>query len=46
MPEVSEKLHALAEVGVERVMLQHLCHTDMEMVELIGNELVPEVVAA
>ena len=46
VPEVVEKLHALAEVGVERVMLQHLCHTDIEMVELIGNELVPEVVAA
>ncbi len=46
VPEVLEKLHALAEVGVERAMLQHLCHTDVEMVELIGNELVPEVSAA
>jgi F420-dependent oxidoreductase-like protein len=46
VPEVLEKLHALSEVGVQRAMLQHLCHTDVEMVELIGNALVPGVAAA
>jgi alkanesulfonate monooxygenase SsuD/methylene tetrahydromethanopterin reductase-like flavin-dependent oxidoreductase (luciferase family) len=30
-----------AEVGVERVYLQHLDHADLEMVELIGAEVVP-----
>ncbi len=32
-----------SEAGVERVMLQHLDHTDLEMVELIGRELAPAV---
>jgi F420-dependent oxidoreductase-like protein len=36
-----EKLRALAESGVERVMLQHLAHWDLEMVALIGREIVP-----
>jgi alkanesulfonate monooxygenase SsuD/methylene tetrahydromethanopterin reductase-like flavin-dependent oxidoreductase (luciferase family) len=30
-----------AEVGVERVYFQHLDHADLEMVELIGAEVVP-----
>ena len=30
-----------AEVGVERVYFQHLDHVDLEMVELIGAEVVP-----
>jgi hypothetical protein len=29
--------------GVERFYLQHLAHRDIEMVELIGRELVSEV---
>jgi F420-dependent oxidoreductase-like protein len=37
-----EKLEALAAAGVERVMLQHLAHEDVEMVALIGRELVLE----
>lgn len=41
--EVSQQLRELAEVGVERVMFQHLCHADLEMVELIGDELVEEL---
>jgi hypothetical protein len=28
---------------VQRVYLQHLCHTDVEMVRLIGTEVVPAV---
>jgi F420-dependent oxidoreductase-like protein len=38
--EVREHLAALETVGVERVFLQHLDHRDLEMVELIGSELV------
>lgn len=38
--EAAEKLAALQEAGVERVFLQHLDHSDVEMVELIGRELV------
>ncbi len=39
--EVVERLAALAEAGVERVYLQHLAHKDMEMVELIGEAVLP-----
>jgi alkanesulfonate monooxygenase SsuD/methylene tetrahydromethanopterin reductase-like flavin-dependent oxidoreductase (luciferase family) len=35
------QLRALAQVGTERVMLQHHLHGDQEVVELIGEELVP-----
>jgi F420-dependent oxidoreductase-like protein len=41
--EVAEHLHALEEAGVERVMLQHLDHEDLDTVELIGAELLPRV---
>ena len=39
--EASERLRAYEAAGVERVMLQHLDHEDLDMVELIGRELVP-----
>jgi alkanesulfonate monooxygenase SsuD/methylene tetrahydromethanopterin reductase-like flavin-dependent oxidoreductase (luciferase family) len=39
--EVVERLRAYEEAGVERIYLQHLVHRDLEMVELIGRELVP-----
>jgi F420-dependent oxidoreductase-like protein len=39
--EVVERLGALAEAGVERVYLQHLVHGDTEMVDLIGEAVVP-----
>jgi alkanesulfonate monooxygenase SsuD/methylene tetrahydromethanopterin reductase-like flavin-dependent oxidoreductase (luciferase family) len=39
--EAATRLRAYEQAGVERVMLQHLDHTDLEMVELIGRELVP-----
>jgi F420-dependent oxidoreductase-like protein len=39
--QVIERLNQLAEAGVGRVMLQHLNHADLAMVELIGSELVP-----
>ena len=39
--EVVSRLKAIEAAGVERVMLQHLSHEDVEMVALIGRELVP-----
>jgi alkanesulfonate monooxygenase SsuD/methylene tetrahydromethanopterin reductase-like flavin-dependent oxidoreductase (luciferase family) len=39
--EVVARIGEYAEVGVERVYLQHLDHGDLEMVELIGIEVVP-----
>jgi F420-dependent oxidoreductase-like protein len=39
--ETVEKLGALEDAGIERVMLQHLAHDDLEMVELIGEQIVP-----
>jgi hypothetical protein len=41
--EAAAYLRVLDEVGVRRVMLQHLDHEDLEMVELIGRELAPAV---
>ena len=41
--EAIERLRAYEEAGVERVMLQHLDHEDLAMVELIGREIVPAV---
>ena len=41
--EAAGRLRAFEEAGVARVMLQHLDHTDREMVELIGRELAPAV---
>ena len=37
--QVVERLKSYAEVGVERVMLQHLNHTDLDMVRLIGSDI-------
>jgi F420-dependent oxidoreductase-like protein len=37
--EVRAQLGALAEAGIERFFLQHLDHTDIETVELMGAEL-------
>jgi F420-dependent oxidoreductase-like protein len=41
--QVVERLKAYEEAGVERIYLQHLTHRDVEMVELIGREIVPAV---
>jgi alkanesulfonate monooxygenase SsuD/methylene tetrahydromethanopterin reductase-like flavin-dependent oxidoreductase (luciferase family) len=41
--EVAARLEAYAHAGVERAYLQHLDHRDLDMVELIGRELVPSV---
>ena len=39
--EVVERLRAYAHAGCDRMMLQHLLHTDLEPVRLIGRELAP-----
>jgi F420-dependent oxidoreductase-like protein len=39
--EVVARLREYEEAGVERVFLQHLLHRDLDVVELIGRELVP-----
>lgn len=39
--ELVTALRGLAGAGVERVMVQHLLHRDLEAVELIGRRLVP-----
>jgi alkanesulfonate monooxygenase SsuD/methylene tetrahydromethanopterin reductase-like flavin-dependent oxidoreductase (luciferase family) len=38
-----ERLREVEAIGIERVMLQHLVHSDLETVELIGRELVPRI---
>jgi alkanesulfonate monooxygenase SsuD/methylene tetrahydromethanopterin reductase-like flavin-dependent oxidoreductase (luciferase family) len=43
LDEAAERLRAYERAGVERVMLQHLDHQDLAMVELIGRELAPAV---
>jgi F420-dependent oxidoreductase-like protein len=39
--EVVARLGSYRDAGVERVFLQHLDHADLEMVRLIGEEIVP-----
>jgi F420-dependent oxidoreductase-like protein len=41
--QVVERLRQIAEIGYERVMLQHLAHQDLDTVALIGRELAPAV---
>lgn len=41
--EAADRITQLAEAGVDRVMLQHLLHTDLEMVALIGDEVIRAV---
>ncbi len=43
--EAAQRLRELEHAGVQRVMLQHLLHDDLESVELIGRELIPLVAA-
>jgi F420-dependent oxidoreductase-like protein len=39
--EAAEQLRAYERAGCDRVMLQHLLHTDLEPVRVIGRELAP-----
>jgi F420-dependent oxidoreductase-like protein len=41
--QATEQLAELADAGVQRMMLQHLLHDDLEAVELYGAELAPAV---
>jgi len=41
--QVLERLSAYASAGVQRVMMQHLMHDDLEMLALIGRSIIPEV---
>jgi alkanesulfonate monooxygenase SsuD/methylene tetrahydromethanopterin reductase-like flavin-dependent oxidoreductase (luciferase family) len=41
--EVAARLREYEEAGCSRIMLQHLDHTDLEPVKLIGRELAPAV---
>jgi F420-dependent oxidoreductase-like protein len=41
--EVVTKLRTLEDAGVDRVMLQHLAHEDLDTVELLGREVAPAV---
>ncbi|MGZ4388131.1 MAG: LLM class flavin-dependent oxidoreductase [Gaiellaceae bacterium] len=41
--EVAARLREYEDAGVERVMLQHLAHDDVEIVELLGREVAPRV---
>jgi F420-dependent oxidoreductase-like protein len=43
LDEMADQLRALEQAGVERIMLQHLQHHDLDAVELIGRELIPAV---
>jgi F420-dependent oxidoreductase-like protein len=40
--EVLERLDEYAKAGVQRIYLQDLLHDDLEMVDLIGRQIVPE----
>jgi alkanesulfonate monooxygenase SsuD/methylene tetrahydromethanopterin reductase-like flavin-dependent oxidoreductase (luciferase family) len=41
--QAAERLRAIEKIGIERVMLQHLAHEDLDTVALIGRELAPAV---
>jgi F420-dependent oxidoreductase-like protein len=41
--QVAARLRELEDAGVDRVMLQHLVHEDLDTVELLGREVVPAV---
>lgn len=43
--EVLARLREYEAVGVQRLYLQHLAHEDVEMVDLVGAELVPALAA-
>jgi F420-dependent oxidoreductase-like protein len=41
--EAVRRLSELAEAGVERVMLQHLDHTDLEALQVIAEQVAPQL---
>ena len=40
--QVLERLAEFAAAGIQRVMVHQLVHTDLDQVELIGREVIPE----
>jgi F420-dependent oxidoreductase-like protein len=40
--ELVDRLHAFADAGVDRVMLQHLEHANLDTVRRVGREVIPE----
>jgi F420-dependent oxidoreductase-like protein len=40
--QVLERLGQYASIGVERVMLQHLVHRDLETLAIVGEQIIPE----
>jgi F420-dependent oxidoreductase-like protein len=40
--QVLQRLGQFADVGVTRVMLQHLLHDDLEVLDVIGSEIIPQ----
>lgn len=41
--QIIERLQAYADAGVQRVMLQHLLHEDLEAIEMLGTRVVRQV---
>jgi F420-dependent oxidoreductase-like protein len=41
--QVVDRLLELQDAGLDRVMLQHLRHDDLETIELVGREVIPRV---
>jgi alkanesulfonate monooxygenase SsuD/methylene tetrahydromethanopterin reductase-like flavin-dependent oxidoreductase (luciferase family) len=41
--QLVEGLKRLEEAGVERVMLQHIAHDDLETIALLGRSVVPQL---
>jgi F420-dependent oxidoreductase-like protein len=41
VPQVLDRLGELSEAGVDRIMMQHLLHDDLDAVRLIGEEVIP-----
>lgn len=41
--EAVERLTALADAGVERVMLQHLDHRDLDALAVVARDVLPAV---
>jgi len=41
--QVVERLLELQDAGLDRVMLQHLRHEDLETIELVGRDVIPRV---
>jgi alkanesulfonate monooxygenase SsuD/methylene tetrahydromethanopterin reductase-like flavin-dependent oxidoreductase (luciferase family) len=41
--QAADRLGQLAEAGVERIMLQHLLHDDLELLDLVAKEIAPRL---